>query len=181
MTLTMAMPTPSADTMQREALERTILRELPVLYRVAQRLTRDSARAEDLVAQSLLAATRAWGQFDGRFPRSWLLRILKNEHFRQSGKELRRGETPLDDAGEAGDDGFWEQINHRLLAEDLLRALESIPEDFRLVVTLCDVEGLSYEEAALAMEIPIGTVRSRLFRGRKLLRSRVVHWAEEKN
>jgi RNA polymerase sigma-70 factor (ECF subfamily) len=151
--------------------------ELPVLYRVAARLTRQSEDAEDLVSRCLLSAARGWESFDGRHARSWLIRILKNEFFnsRRSGRVAPVG---LDEITEPADEGFWENVSDRALSEALMSELENLPEEYRLAVVLCDVEQMSYEEAASALEVPIGTVRSRLFRGRRILRARLAHWSE---
>jgi len=152
--------------------------ELPVLYRVARRLTLDPSRAEDLVSQTLLDAARAWDAFDGRFPRSWLIKILQN-NFR---RDLRRAasqpetvslETPVEATCE-----IWHELNWRAIGSRLMEELDKLPEEYRLAVTLCDVEELSYEEAADAMGVPKGTVRSRLFRGRRMLRNKLASFVD---
>lgn len=148
--------------------------ELPVLYRVAQRLTRDDTRAEDLVGQTLYLAARAWPTFDGEFPRSWLIRILRNEYALTIRKSVARPETAIDEVVEPSDEGFWREIDWRLVGQEVLRVLDALPEDFRLVIALCDVEGMSRDEAAEALDLPTGTVNSRLSRGRNLLRAQLV-------
>jgi RNA polymerase sigma-70 factor (ECF subfamily) len=153
--------------------------ELSVLFRVAVRLTRHDQDAEDLVSRTLLLAAKAWDNFDGRHARSWLIRILKNEFFnsRRSGKGA--GNVALDDVAEPADEGFWVAVSDRALGQALMEELDRLPEEYRLAVVLCDVEEMSYDEAASALEVPIGTVRSRLFRGRRMLRARLSHWTEE--
>jgi len=158
---------------RKPSFERLVQAELPVLYRVARRLTRSDEDAEDLVGQALLLAARAWDQFDGRHARSWLITILKNEHLGRVRKKSSRPEANIDDVAEPSDEGFWEEISWRAVGEDLLRELDKLPEEYRLAVALCDIEEMSYEEAGMAMEVGIGTVRSRLFRGRRMLRSRL--------
>jgi len=163
---------------RKAAFETVAQAELPVLYRVARRLTLDPSRAEDLVSQTLLDAARAWDAFDGRFPRSWLIKILQN-NFR---RDLRRAasqpetvslETPVEATCE-----IWHELNWRAIGSRLMEELDKLPEEYRLAVTLCDVEELSYEEAADAMGVPKGTVRSRLFRGRRMLRNKLASFVD---
>lgn len=166
---------PLAETRSiKESFETVVNRELPILYRVAKRLASNSSDAEDLVGGALLLAARAWSNFDGRHPRSWLIRILKNEHLGIVRKRSVRPEVALDDIVEPAEEGFWQAISWKSVGTNILSELDQLPEEYRLAVTLCDVEELSYEEASEAMEVPVGTVRSRLFRGRRLLRARLV-------
>lgn len=148
--------------------------ELPVLYRVAKRLATNPADAEDLVGSALLGAAKAWETFDGRHVRSWLVQILRNEHLMLLRKRGRKPEVLFEEGHEPSDEGFWEAISWSAVGDDLFRELDRLPEDFRMAVALCDVEEMAYDEAAAALGIPVGTVRSRLFRGRKLLRARLV-------
>ena len=160
--------------MSRESFESVVHRELPVLYRVARRLASNGSDAEDLVGNSLLLAAKAWTSFDGRHPRSWLLRILKNEYLGTIRKRSSRPEVALDDILEPSEEGFWQEVSWKAVGNNILTELDQLPEEYRLAVTLCDIEEMSYEDAAEAMEVPVGTVRSRLFRGRRLLRARLV-------
>jgi RNA polymerase sigma-70 factor, ECF subfamily len=163
-----------ARTLALDSFERTALAELGLLYRVARRLVLDSVDAEDLVGQTLCAAARAWSSFDGRHPRSWLLTILKNEHLKGIRRAGSRPRTvPMEDNFEHGDLGFGDEVENRALADRILTELDALPEEFRMAVALCDVEQMSYEEAAKVMRVPVGTVRSRLFRGRRALRERL--------
>jgi RNA polymerase sigma-70 factor (ECF subfamily) len=159
----------------RASLSALIEREIEVLYRVATRMTLNPTVAEDLVGQTMLLASSNWNSFDGRFPRSWLIQIMRNEWRNVMRKPGARRETPLEDAFEPSDEGFWEEIEVKLDAKTILESLDKLPEEYRLAVTLCDVEEMAYEEAAEALGVPVGTIRSRLFRGRKLLRSRLTH------
>lgn len=161
-------------TAARESFEAVALSEIGLLYRVARRLALNSSDAEDLVGQTLCAAAKAWGTFDGRYARSWLLTILKNEHLkgiRRSGSRPRT--VALSEGFEYGDDGFEKESDDRTLADQILAELDELPEEFRIAVALCDVEQMSYAEAADSLGIPVGTVRSRLFRGRRALRERL--------
>lgn len=148
--------------------------ELVVLYRVAKRLARNDADAEDLVGSALLKAAKAWEGFDGRFVRSWLVQILRNEHLMLLRQRGRKPEVAFEEGQEPSDEGFWEAVSWSAVGDDLVRELDRLPEEYRMAVALCDVEEMAYDEAARAMGVPVGTVRSRLFRGRKLLRARLV-------
>jgi len=152
--------------------EAAVRPEVPLLYRVARRMA-GADEAEDLVQQTLLKAFRAWDRFDGNYLRSWLMRILRNETAYAKRREAAGVQyTELnEDAG--GENGLWDAVAWRDQASRILHELDRLPEEYRLAVTLCDVEEMSYEEAAAAMEVPIGTVRSRVSRGRALIRSRL--------
>ena len=142
---------------------------------MARRLTLDPTDAEDLVATTLLSAARAWEGFDGAYPRSWLLRILRNGFLqaRRSGKV----ETVEGDPDLVGEEP-WGAIDWGLVGPHLVAHLDRLPEEYRLAVVLCDIEEMPYEEAAAAMEVAVGTVRSRLFRGRRLLRTSLERFME---
>ncbi len=153
--------------------EGSVRGELPVLYRVARRMGCSSEEAEDVVQTTLVKAYQAWDRFDGRHLRSWLIRILRNERLM-----LLRGAHPtesLDEpaAAEAAEEPFWDEMTWRLAADRIKDEMERLPEVYRMTIHLCDVEELTYEEAAEVMEVPIGTVRSRLFRARAMLRKRL--------
>jgi RNA polymerase sigma-70 factor (ECF subfamily) len=150
-------------------------RELPVLYRVAKRMVQNDAMAEDLVGQTILLAHRNWQKFDGRFPRSWLIKLMRNEWLNSQRKAHVKAEIAIEAVSEPSDEGFWCEISVQLDAKTILEAIDQLPEEYRLAVTLCDVEEMAYEEASEALAVPIGTIRSRLFRGRKILRSRLAH------
>lgn len=155
------------------AFESVAVAELPVLYRVARRLTLNASAAEDLVGQTLLKAAAGWSGFDGRYARSWLIRIMQNIHSREMGKLSAQAiQVPLEEnTATTGD--VWHDLETRLAGASIVEELDRIPLEYRLAVTLCDMEELSYEEAAEAMGVPVGTVRSRLFRGRQILRQRL--------
>jgi RNA polymerase sigma-70 factor (ECF subfamily) len=161
--------------------EKAALTELPLLYRVARRYAMNAAEAEDLVGQTLLAAAKAWANFDGRHVRSWLITILKNEHLKAIRTRSSRPRTIAleDHSSDAADGDIGEEINQRAFVDDILRELDNLPEDFRMAVALCDVEQMSYEDAAASLGIPIGTVRSRLFRGRRALREKLKAWPSD--
>jgi RNA polymerase sigma-70 factor (ECF subfamily) len=153
--------------------ESSLRGELPVLYRVARRLARSADDAEDLVQQTLLNAFKGWQRFDGRHLRSWLIRILRNEHAGRRKSDVFLDQTIGLEEDLSATDAPWDALAWRDHADRILIELEALPEEYRLAVHLCDVEELSYQEAAEAMGVPLGTVRSRLFRGRALIKSRM--------
>jgi len=175
-------------TISKEAFEIQVLAILGPLHGVARRLTKNEADAEDLVAESI---TRAWqaraSLADAGAFRAWLFRILSNTFISERRKTLARPrEEPLvDESGdEEGAFSIFERLHQpfllwfanpeqefldKLLREDLDRALAALPEHYRVVVVLADVEGLTYGEIAEALDVPVGTVRSRLNRARSAL------------
>lgn len=154
------------------------LEELPVLYRIAKRLTLDPVEAEDLVSQTLSKAWAGWKSFDGSHPRSWLVRIMKNEHFAAHRRKQSRPVTvPLE--MDVAEHDSTEQMDWTASGDEIWKAVDSLPDEYRLTISLCDVEELTYEEAAKALEVPVGTIRSRLFRARRMLRVALAHMAPQ--
>jgi RNA polymerase sigma-70 factor, ECF subfamily len=173
---------PAAD---RDWFEGAVVELLSDLFGTALRLTRNRADAEDLVADTV---ARAWTHLDELADRArlrgWLFRILTNAFLSARRTDTRRGvHESLD---ETTDDGFslFEQLHapillfwgtperaflNNLLREDMARALDALPEPFRLVVVLADMHGCAYQEIAETLQVPIGTVRSRLARARAML------------
>jgi len=159
------------------AFERYVLPEIEVLLRVANSLTRNHAEAEDLVQDTLLRAYRGIDGFDGRHPRAWLLTILRNTHINRNRRrrpELLRDPDAASDrmisaaSDERTDAGIDDEID-----VEIIRALESLDDPFRRVVELVDIDGLSYAEAAEVLDVPVGTVMSRLHRARSRIRDRL--------
>ena len=165
--------------------EHEIVALLPDLLGTALRLAKSHADAEDLVADSISAA---WARLptlrDATSFRSWIFRILSNRFISDCRAQATRGLVELDDDGDVDDFSLFAVLHQpillwwsnpeqdfldRLLREDLERAVDALPECFRVVVVLVDLQGFSYQEVATTLEIPIGTVRSRLARGRALL------------
>jgi RNA polymerase sigma-70 factor (ECF subfamily) len=170
------------------------------LYGLAVRLTRNSADAEDLVAESVAKAWTAIATLEDRSRfRSWLFRILHNGYISNYRKKsVRPVEYTYDEA--AGDEeeddvtsllirqpdnflGWWGnpelEFANSLLGEDIVSAIEMLPEAFRVAVLLVNVEGLSYDEAAEVLGVPPGTIRSRMKRGRTLLQKALWQHANE--
>jgi RNA polymerase sigma-70 factor (ECF subfamily) len=159
------------------AFERFVLPEIDVLLRVANSLTRNHAEAEDLVQDTLIRAYRAIEGFDGRYPRAWLLTILRNTHInrnrRQRPELLRNPEAAQDMLAGAPAEDRTDAFVDEDMDIEILRALHSLDDPFRRVVELVDIDGLTYAEAAEFLEIPVGTVMSRLHRARSRIRDRL--------
>jgi len=158
---------------QGRDFERSVKPELPVLYRVARRMGCSADEAEDVVQTTLVKAYQAWERFDGRHLRSWLIRILRNE--RLMNLRYEHDDVSLDDSSayEAPDEPFWDELSWKMQADRVIEELQHLPEIYRVTLHLCDVEQMTYEQAAESMDVPVGTVRSRLFRARAMLRSRL--------
>lgn len=161
------------------AFDHYVVPEIPVLYRVALSLTGQPADAEDLVQDTLIRAHRAIERFDGAHPRAWLLTILRHTHLnRVRGKSavlLFDGDTAeatFDRLGTAAPSAE-EVVVSATFEAGVAAALASLPEKHRQVVTLVDIEGLSYQAAADALGVPRGTVMSRLHRARARIREQL--------
>jgi RNA polymerase sigma-70 factor, ECF subfamily len=177
--------TPSARSVQstgEHAFAAWVEPEIEVLLRVAHSLTGSWADAEDVVQETLIRAFRAIDGFDGRHPRAWLLTILRRTHL----NSLRRSRPLLveDHALERRRPAFGQAasvaspedvVGERLLDDDVEAALLALDPKFRTAVLLVDVNQLSYAEAAEALDVPVGTLMSRLSRGRARLRKRLRH------
>lgn len=164
---------------RNDAFVRYVLPEVEVLLRVARTLTPQPVDAEDLVQDTLIRAFRACDRFDGAHPRAWLLTILRNTHLNRV-----RGRRPtlLDDPDTHEQDRVsWPGSAPPSSPEDLVlgemfdhavaQALDGLPEVFGAAVRLVDLDGLSYAEAAGVLGVPVGTVMSRLHRGRARIRA----------
>jgi RNA polymerase sigma-70 factor (ECF subfamily) len=153
------------------ALEREIVELLPRLRRLARALARDAADADDLVQLTVERALARRGQWTpGTRLDSWIFRIMKNAWIDESRARKRWGRVlaPEPEGERVGDAGA-EVVETRLAAAEVARALQRLPEDQRLAVALVLVEGLSYRDAAEVLEVPQGTLTSRLVRGRAAL------------
>jgi RNA polymerase sigma-70 factor (ECF subfamily) len=172
------------------AFQEAALEHLDVLYGAAMRLTRDANEAQDLVQDALVRAYRFQHHFEpGTNLKAWLLRILTNtfiNHYRRHARERRVLDT---EEGAPVGDGVMSRAAMRgltdstaLAQEGLLRgeingALDNLPEDYRMMIMLADVEELSYKEIAETVGVPIGTVMSRLHRARKMMQKQLIETA----
>ncbi len=188
------MPDPAAVAAPRTAeFESLFASVVHSAYGVAVRFTHNRADAEDLVQEAALLALRGFDSFEpGTNFKAWFLRILTNCYFSTRRRERRRPTVDLDDtpdlylqarAGQAGLIGEGADpaaaLFDRLGAERVVEALNRLPEDYRVASILYFMEDLSYEEIARALGCPVGTVRSRLHRGRKMLQKTLWQVAEE--
>lgn len=181
------------DPVLRARFERDVVPLLPSLYGAALRLTRNPADAEDLVQDTYLRAFRGFAGFqEGTNLKAWLYRILTNSYINTYRKKQREpqiveGPDDLDEwylfdrlGGRAVEDSAENEVLGKIPDAAVKRALESLSENFRLPVLLADVEGFSYREIADIMDTPIGTVMSRLHRGRKALEKALWETAKER-
>jgi RNA polymerase sigma-70 factor (ECF subfamily) len=179
-------PSESVAHAQFSALALTAMDDV---YRFARSLTRDEADAEDVVQETYLRAFRSWKTFQvGTDVRRWLFTIARNVFLRS--RERGQREVTLDDDGAEAVDaavahdtwvrkGLDPLLDRADLGPAIREALDRIPETYRSAVVLVDVEDQSYEDAAEVLGVPVGTVRSRLFRGRKLLQQELMSYAED--
>jgi RNA polymerase sigma-70 factor (ECF subfamily) len=179
---------------RRASFEREALPHTEAVYRFALRLSSSSDRAADLVQDTFLRAFSSWDLYTpGTQCKSWLFTICRNLYLRQRERARRhdeilaenapisRGELEIvnpvwSEASQADPEG---RFFSSLVDESILRAIESLPEEYRTAVVLSDVEGLKYAEIAEVMDVPVGTVKSRLFRGRRSLQETLYDYAVE--
>jgi RNA polymerase sigma-70 factor, ECF subfamily len=170
------------DARDRVRFEEEALELADQVYRVARRLVSTREEAEDLMQETYARAFRAWRSFQpGTNLRAWLLRILTNLNIDRGRRLQRAPDTQpleegdyflynrLEEAGRGGNTDE-ERVLERLSQDDVVSALSALPHDFRDVVVLVDIGDFSYADAAQILEIPIGTVMSRLHRGRRILK-----------
>ena len=180
------------DAADPKSFEDVALPLIPDVSRFAFSLTRDADEADDLVQETYLKAFRAWHTFTpGTNARSWLFTICKNTFRRRFTREKVRPEIEKEAVGD--DDAMPIVMSHanaeKLGLGDLFdrldvgpaleRGMDALPELFREIVALVDLEGFSYHEAAEILEIPVGTVRSRLFRARRRLQDFLIEQARD--
>jgi len=152
----------------------------PDLFRVAMYLKRDRDLAEDLVQETMMQALKSFHRYEpGTNCKAWLTTIMYNTHYKQLRKQtnLKMVEDPEDKIAQTL--AFEPSIPQKLTDEDVIEAVKKVPRIFRDVILLCDVEDFSYKEIADMLDIPMGTVMSRLHRGRKLLRGELAVLARD--
>ncbi len=187
-----ATPTNKNDTQQKHReFQEEAIPHMDILYNYGIRLTGNPEDANDLLQETFLKAYRFWDKFEkGTNCRAWLFRIMRNSYINRYRKAVKTPEhvdydeikefynTIRDQSTDAND--LTERLYGQLLDDQISTALTDLPEEFRTVVILCDIEGFTYEEAAEFVDCPIGTIRSRLHRGRKLLRDKLFKYAHER-
>jgi RNA polymerase sigma factor (sigma-70 family) len=176
----------------RSKFENEFLPHLDAMYNFALRLTNDEDDAQDLVQDTCMKAYRFIDSFEpGTYAKAWLFRILKNNFINDYRKKSRgpskvefewveqsfTGDEEQEPASHA--DLHAETVNE-MLGDEITAAIQALPVDFRMIIILCDLEEFSYEEMARILDIPIGTVRSRLHRARAILKESLAAYAKSK-
>ena len=171
-----------------ELFDREFLPLMDSLYNFAYHLTYNEEDSNDLVQETYMKAYRFIDSYEqGTNAKAWLFKILKNafiNEYRRKSKQPARVDyedvvayQDLEDARPAGTVDLRQEIFQGMIGDEVTRAINSLPVDFRTVILLCDVEGFTYEEIAKIIDIPIGTVRSRLHRSREMLKVMLARYA----
>lgn len=184
------MATENEVTRREGEFEAAAMPFLDSLYNTAYRMTRNAQDAEDLVQETYLKAYRAFDRFEaGTNLKAWLFKILKNtfinEYRRRQHAPAQTDfadieesfESQLADDAAGGIKNPEDELLQDVLDEDVQRAIDELPVDYRMVVLLADLEGFSYKEISDILDIPVGTVMSRLYRGRRLLQRSMLDYA----
>lgn len=177
--------------LRKAEFEKEALPHMKILYNYGLRMTGFPEDADDLLQDTYMRAFRFFHKFErGTNIKAWLFRIMKNcyiNKYRKTKKEPSK--VDYDDVQNFYDsirdevldpNDLEHKVFSNLLDDDLMTALNSLQDDYKTVVILCDLEGLSYEEIAEFLDVPIGTVRSRLHRGRKILQKKLSDYAKRK-
>lgn len=187
-----AFPIKDGNTQKKHGeFQQEAIPHMDILFNYALRLTGNHEDANDLLQETYLKAYRFWDKFEkGTNCRAWLFRIMRNSYINRYRKAVKTPEhvdydeikefynTIREQSTDAND--LSERLYGQLLDDQVATAITDLPEEFRTVVILCDIEGFTYEEAAEFVDCPIGTIRSRLHRGRKLLRDKLFKYAHER-
>lgn len=183
-----------AASLNKRGFEEEALPHLDAVYRFALRLSGAPDQAEDLVQETFLRAYKSWNQYtQGTQAKSWLFTICRNVFLRRRERGQRHDQIVSESADRSGpgpsavnpvwvsvlgvdpEGDFFESI----VDDRIIQAIEELPEEYRTAVVLSDLEGLPYAEIAELMEVPVGTVKSRLFRGRRQLQKALYEYAVE--
>lgn len=182
---------PSPPPADRDGFERLTVPYLADVARFARSLARDDALADDLVQETYLQALRGWHTFrEGSDPKRWLLTVCHHVFVRMLRRDARYVDAPEDDPTlqsvatarthwHAQESGLLPIVERMDLGAAIQRAVGELPTPYRSAVVLVDVEGCTYEEAAAIIGVALGTVRSRLFRGRRLLQDALFEYARD--
>ena len=182
----------SEDTInkQDQIFEKEFLPQIDALYTFAYHLTYDEDDANDLVQETYLKAYRFIDRYiEGTNAKAWLFKILKNAFINQYRKQSKQP-TKVDfeeivsfhDEENTTFSGYLdlrEEMFEHMIGDEVTNAINALPVDFRVVILLCDIEGFTYEEISKIVNIPIGTVRSRLHRARNMLKERLKEYAQK--
>jgi RNA polymerase sigma-70 factor (ECF subfamily) len=181
-----APPRPMSRAERREQFEREALVHLDAMYSFALKLTRERDDAEDLVSDTILRAFDRWEQYQlGTNVRAWLFTILYHTFVSRKRRiDAREVQLPEDPDGwsafeAVGDSDPEGQFYDSFIDEEVTGAIDDLPQDYRTAVVLSDIQGLRYAEIAEILGIPEGTVKSRLFRGRRILQKKLIDYAVE--
>jgi len=179
----------------REDFTHDAMQHAPQMFSTAMRMTRNRSDAEDLVQETFIKAWRSFATYQqGTNLRAWLFRIMTNTYINKYNAQQRKPtETELDDVeelflykrlGAVDQSQLSQSAEDQMLSlftdDEVKKALEELPEQFRIPVLMSDVEGFSYKEIAEILEIPLGTVMSRLHRGRKAMQKMLYEYAKER-
>jgi RNA polymerase sigma-70 factor (ECF subfamily) len=176
---------------RQEEFEALALAHFDALYNTALRMTRNPSAAQDLVQETYLKAYRFFDRFEpGTNLKAWLFTILRNTYINAYRKTARQQQqvdfehvrlfyADTSASSEWQDRGSVEALLRHVVQDDVKRALDELPDEYRLVVLLADLEDFSYKEIAAIVDCPVGTVMSRLFRGRRLLRKSLEDFAKK--
>lgn len=186
------MAEPKDKPVNPASFEDEALPHMDAVYRFALRLSGSSDKAEDLVQDTFFRAYRAWDQYTpGTRCKSWLFTICRNVFLRQRERVQRHDEiisenVPQDSVRVPAVNPLWSsalgqdpegEFFKSVVDAQILEAIDALPDEYRLAVILSDLEGLSYNEVAEMMDVPVGTVKSRLFRGRRQLQKQLYDYA----
>lgn len=174
-----------------EEFEKEAIPHMDALYNFALKMTGDEDDADDLVQETYLKAFRFFDKFEkGTNCKAWLFRIMKNSYINDYRKQVKEpNKVDYEDvqnfyenikSDEVESKHYEQDVFSNLLDDEISKAITELPEDFRTVIILSDIEGFTYDEIADFVDIPVGTVRSRLHRARKMLYSQLYDYAKEK-
>ena len=184
------MPPKQAKSKYDRIFETELLPHVNALQTFAYHLTYNQEDADDLVQETYMKAYRFIDKYDeGTNAKAWLFKILKNAYINEYRKRVKQPTKvdyeeivayhDTDDDHITGYSDLREEIFLHMMGDEVTAAINSLPIDFRTVILLCDIEGFTYEEIASIIDVPIGTVRSRLFRARNLLKERLTDYAQK--
>ena len=184
------MPRQPAKSKYDKIFENELLPHVGALQTFAYHLTYNQEDADDLVQETYLKAYRFIDKYDeGTNAKAWLFKILKNAYINDYRKKVKQPTKvdyeeivayhDTDDDRISGYSDLREEIFLNMMGDEVTSAINSLPIDFRTVILLCDIEGFTYEEIASIIDVPIGTVRSRLFRARNLLKEKLTSYAQK--